>query len=55
MAKPSAIRYNLFIIHAEADHAWVDQLVTLDLTHPRRAGRAFDRLVRALQGSLPRR
>jgi hypothetical protein len=30
-------------------------LTTLDLAHPRRAGREFDRLVRALQGPLPER
>jgi len=30
-------------------------LTTLNLTHPRRAGREFGRLVRALQGPLPRR
>jgi hypothetical protein len=30
-------------------------LTTLDLTHPRRAEREFDRLVQALQGPLPRR
>lgn len=30
-------------------------LTTLDLSHPRRAEREFDRLVKALQGSLPRR
>jgi hypothetical protein len=29
-------------------------LVTLDLTHPSRAGREMDRLVRALRGPLPR-
>jgi hypothetical protein len=30
-------------------------LTTLDLVHPRRAGREFERLVKALQGPLPRR
>ncbi|MDH7486281.1 MAG: caspase family protein [Anaerolineae bacterium] len=30
-------------------------LTTLDLAHPRRAEREFDRLLRALQGPLPRR
>ena len=30
-------------------------LTTLDLTHPRRAEREFERLVRALRGPLPRR
>jgi len=30
-------------------------LTTLNLSHPRRAGREFGRLVRALQGPLPRR
>ena len=30
-------------------------LTTLNLSHPRRAGREFDRLVRALKGPLPRR
>jgi len=30
-------------------------LTALDLAHPRRAGREFDRLVRALAGPLPRR
>jgi hypothetical protein len=30
-------------------------LTTLDLSHPRHAKREFDRLVRALQGPLPRR
>ncbi len=33
----------------------LSQLVTLDLTHPSRAEREFDRLVRALQGTLPTR
>ena len=33
----------------------LSQLVTLDLTHPRRAEREFERLVRALQGPLPKR
>jgi hypothetical protein len=33
----------------------ISQLITLDLTHPRRAEREFDRLVQALQGPLPRR
>jgi hypothetical protein len=30
-------------------------LATLDLTHPRRADREFDRLAEALRGPLPRR
>ena len=33
----------------------LSMLTTLDLAHPRRAGREFDRLLRALQGPLPRR
>jgi hypothetical protein len=33
----------------------LSMLTTLNLTHPRRAEREFDRLVRALQGPLPRR
>jgi hypothetical protein len=33
----------------------LSMLTTLDLTHPRRAEREFDRLVQALQGPLPRR
>ncbi len=33
----------------------LSMLATLDLAHPRRAEREFDRLVRALQGPLPRR
>jgi hypothetical protein len=33
----------------------LSMLTALDLSHPRRAGREFDRLVRALQGPLPRR
>jgi hypothetical protein len=33
----------------------LSQLVTLDLAHPHRAEREFDRLVRALQGPLPGR
>jgi hypothetical protein len=33
----------------------LSMLTTLDLTHPRRAEREFGRLVRALQGPLPRR
>jgi hypothetical protein len=34
---------------------WLSMLTTLNLTHPRRAGREFGRLVRALKASLPRR
>jgi hypothetical protein len=33
----------------------LSQLVTLNLAHPRRAEREFGRLIRALQGPLPRR
>jgi hypothetical protein len=33
----------------------LSMLTTLDLAHPRRAGREFERLVRALQGRLPLR
>jgi hypothetical protein len=33
----------------------LSMLTTLDLAHPRRAEREFERLVRALQGPLPRR
>lgn len=33
----------------------LSMLTTLDLVHPRRAEREFDRLVKALQGPLPRR
>jgi Caspase domain/TIR domain len=33
----------------------LSQLVTLDLTHPKRASREFDRLVNALRGPLPTR
>jgi hypothetical protein len=33
----------------------LSMLTTLDLSHPRRAEREFERLVRALQGPLPRR
>ncbi|MFQ5610535.1 MAG: caspase family protein [Anaerolineae bacterium] len=33
----------------------LSMLSTLNLAHPRRAGREFERLVRALQGPLPRR
>jgi hypothetical protein len=33
----------------------LSMLTTLDLAHPTRAAREFDRLVRALQGPLPRR
>ena len=33
----------------------LSMLVTLDLTHPRRAEREFERLVKALQGPLPKR
>jgi len=33
----------------------LSMLTTLNLAHPRRAGREFGRLVRALQGPLPRR
>jgi hypothetical protein len=33
----------------------LSMLATLDLVHPRRAEREFDRLVKALQGPLPRR
>jgi hypothetical protein len=33
----------------------LSQLVTLDLTHPRRAEREFERLVRALKEPLPKR
>ena len=33
----------------------LSMLTTLNLIHPRRAEREFDRLVQALQGPLPRR
>ncbi|MBU1879739.1 MAG: hypothetical protein KJ734_12375, partial [Chloroflexi bacterium] len=33
----------------------LSMLTTLDLAHPRRAEREFDRLVQALRGPLPRR
>ena len=33
----------------------LSMLTTLDMVHPRRAGREFDRLVAALRGPLPRR
>jgi hypothetical protein len=43
--------------HMDEDQVpgWLSILVTLNLAHPHRAEREFDRLVRALRGPLPRR